>query len=51
MVVTETSTPTRAPDLADVSDSTPAPPATMATNRLSASGLEMKSVKGWVVFS
>ncbi len=51
MVVTETSTPTRAPDLADVSDSTPAPPATSATKKLSASGLEMKAVNGCVVVS
>ncbi len=48
IVVTDTSTPISAPDFAEVSDSTPASPATTATKRLSASGWEMKSVKGCV---
>jgi hypothetical protein len=46
--VTDTSTPTSAPDLALVSDSTPATPATTATKKLRKSGLEMKSVNSWV---
>ena len=47
IVVTEISTPTSAPDLAEVSDSMPAPPATNATKKLRKSGLEMNSVNGW----
>ena len=48
IVVTETRTPTSAPDLAEVSDSTPAMPAKKATMNENASGLEMKSVSGWL---
>jgi hypothetical protein len=48
IVVTETSTPISAPDLAVVSDSIPATPATTATKKLKKSGLEMKSVNSCV---
>ena len=45
MVVTEIKTPISAPDLAEVSDSTPAVPARYATKNEKKSGLEMNSVK------
>ena len=48
IVVTETSTPISAPDLAVVSESMPAQPATRATKKLRKSGFEMKSVNSWV---
>ena len=44
IVVTETSTPISAPDLAEVSESIPATPAKQATMNENSSGLEMKSV-------
>ena len=44
MVVTDTSTPTSAPDFALVSESTPATPATKATKKEKKSGCEMKPV-------
>ena len=47
IVVTDTSTPTSAPDLALVSDSTPATPATKATKKEKKSGWEMKPVSWW----
>ena len=47
IVVTDTSTPTRAPDLALVSESTPATPATNATKNEKKSGCEMKPVRLW----
>ena len=46
IVVTEISTPTSAPDLAEVSESTPAAPAKQATMNEKASGLEMNWVSG-----
>ena len=46
IVVTEISTPTRAPDLAEVSESIPAAPAKQATMNEKASGLEMNWVSG-----
>ena len=49
IVVTEISTPTRAPDLADVSERMPAAPARTATITVKSSGLEMNSVNGWLV--
>ena len=49
IVVTETSTPISAPDLAEVSDRTPATPANTATMNENASGSEMKSVSGCAV--
>ena len=45
IVVTEISTPIRAPDLVEVSDSTPAMPAKKATMKEKASGWEMNWVK------
>ena len=51
IVVTETRTPTRAPDFAAVSDRTPAEPATKATKKLRKVGSVMKSVNGWRVSS
>ena len=47
IVVTETSTPIRAPDLVEVSESTPAIPAKKATMNEKASGWEMNWVNGW----
>ena len=47
IVVTEIRTPTRAPDFALVSESTPAVPAKAATMNENSSGWEMKSVSGW----
>ena len=46
MVVTETSTPISAPDLAEVSDRTPAMPATKATKNEKKPGSVMKLVCG-----
>src|SRR3954452_18090254 len=46
IVVTEISTPTRAPDLAEVSESIPAAPAKQATSTEKVSGLAMKWVRG-----
>ena len=48
IVVTEISTPIRAPDLAEVSESTPAAPAKAATMKEKASGLEMNWVSGCI---
>jgi hypothetical protein len=45
-VVTEMNTPVRPPDLAEVSDSTPAAPAITATMNDHLSGLSMKWVAG-----
>src|SRR5215204_3784570 len=47
IVVTEISTPISAPDLLDVSESTPAAPATAATKKLRKSGWDRKRVSGW----
>ena len=47
IVVTEISTPIRAPDLAVESESTPATPASRATMTENGSGCEMNSVAGW----
>ncbi len=49
IVVTEISTPTRAPDLADVSESMPAVPAKKATMKENLLGLEMKEVSAFSV--
>src|SRR3954447_24893608 len=46
IVVTEISTPISAPDLAEVSESTPAAPAKQATMKEKSSGLEMNWVSG-----
>ena len=46
IVVTEISTPTRAPDLAEVSESMPAAPAKQATRNEKSFGLAMNSVSG-----
>ena len=48
IVVTEISTPTSAPDFAEVSESTPAQPANIATISEKASGWEMNWVSGWI---
>ena len=48
MVVTEMSTPIRAPDFADVSERIPAIPATKATKNEKKSGFEMNPVSGWL---
>ena len=46
IVVTEISTPISAPDLAEVSERTPAAPAKQATMKEKSSGLEMNWVRG-----
>ena len=48
IVVTEISTPTSAPDLADVSDSTPAIAGEEGDDERERVGLEMNWVNGWL---